>query len=294
MFTFKTTDSNHLQKYVKIYFDLCNRAKFRKIDNVGTEIHHITPRQLGGTDDADNLVKLTLREHFICHKILSLITISRDKRKMLKALYMMSNTRGLRLNSKIYSECKHSVSEYMKNRIVSEKTKKKISDFRKQYWIDNREILLEQCNRESTRKIIQEKVSRYIQNNYDEFYQKMLRINRNPEKIKKTAEKHRGMKRSDTTKHKQSIKKKQFIEKNSGPSNKGKVHYHNPLTGEQIQIEKSIIPPIGFISGLGQKYKPRGKWFNNGLDLKMFYDGQEIPSGWSKGRLKTRKVVIHV
>jgi hypothetical protein len=43
-----------------------------------------------------------------------------------------------------------------------------------------------------------------------------------------------------------------------------------------------------------QKYKPRGKWFNNGLDLKMFYDGQEIPSGWSKGRLKTRKVVIHV
>lgn len=35
-----------------------------------TEVHHIVPRSLGGTDTADNLVRLTPREHFLAHWLL--------------------------------------------------------------------------------------------------------------------------------------------------------------------------------------------------------------------------------
>ena len=35
-----------------------------------SERHHIIPRCLGGTDDEDNLIYLTYREHFIAHKLL--------------------------------------------------------------------------------------------------------------------------------------------------------------------------------------------------------------------------------
>lgn len=34
------------------------------------EKHHILPKSLGGTDDEDNLVLLTSREHFLCHYLL--------------------------------------------------------------------------------------------------------------------------------------------------------------------------------------------------------------------------------
>jgi hypothetical protein len=35
------------------------------------EDHHIIPRCMGGLDTKDNLVLLTLREHFLCHKLLA-------------------------------------------------------------------------------------------------------------------------------------------------------------------------------------------------------------------------------
>lgn len=46
------------------------------------EVHHIKPRCLGGTDDAENLVKLTLQEHYRCHCLLPQIhteEIAHDK-----------------------------------------------------------------------------------------------------------------------------------------------------------------------------------------------------------------------
>jgi hypothetical protein len=55
--------------YEKIYNQLIDRARTRKLE-VYKERHHIIPRCIGGTDDIDNLVELTAREHFIAHKLL--------------------------------------------------------------------------------------------------------------------------------------------------------------------------------------------------------------------------------
>lgn len=53
------------------------------------EWHHIIPRSMGGTDESDNLVKLTFREHFIAHLLLVKITTGIDKERMARAVLLM-------------------------------------------------------------------------------------------------------------------------------------------------------------------------------------------------------------
>jgi ribosomal protein L37AE/L43A len=51
------------------------------------EVHHIVPRSLGGSDDADNLIRLTARQHFIAHWMLARAIGGSASR----AFFMMSN-----------------------------------------------------------------------------------------------------------------------------------------------------------------------------------------------------------
>ena len=81
-------------KYTIWYDSLINRAKNRTIYGY-TEKHHITPRSLGGTDDNDNLVKLTPKEHFVCHLLLTKMTIGNARYKMNFALHMLSNANNI-------------------------------------------------------------------------------------------------------------------------------------------------------------------------------------------------------
>ena len=75
-------------KYTTIYYNIVNRAKLRNLEGY-CEKHHIIPKSLGGSDVKDNLVKLTAKEHFICHLLLTRMTISVSKSKMVQALCMM-------------------------------------------------------------------------------------------------------------------------------------------------------------------------------------------------------------
>jgi len=55
--------------YIKIYDNIIEKAKTRKLEDYG-EKHHIIPKCLGGNNLEENLVKLSFREHFICHWLL--------------------------------------------------------------------------------------------------------------------------------------------------------------------------------------------------------------------------------
>ena len=77
-----------MDKYTRWYNHIVERARYRIIEDY-TETHHIKPRSLGGSDDIDNLVVLTAREHFICHWLLTKMTTGEDRYKMLNALRMM-------------------------------------------------------------------------------------------------------------------------------------------------------------------------------------------------------------
>ena len=74
-----------MNKYTNWYHAITERAQTRSIDGY-VERHHIQPRSLGGTDDKDNLVDLTAREHFICHWLLTKMHTGEDKAKMIYAL----------------------------------------------------------------------------------------------------------------------------------------------------------------------------------------------------------------
>jgi len=76
--------------YLNLYHTIINRRKATPCRDQYTEKHHIIPRSLGGSDDADNLVNLTAREHFICHYLLVKIYSEGPKHfKMLRAFLMM-------------------------------------------------------------------------------------------------------------------------------------------------------------------------------------------------------------
>lgn len=56
--------------YLKIYNQIIEHAK--SVSRTGyLEKHHIVPKCLNGTNDPDNLVSLTAREHYICHWLLA-------------------------------------------------------------------------------------------------------------------------------------------------------------------------------------------------------------------------------
>ena len=72
--------------YHKHYYTLIHRAK-STVKEGYVEKHHIVPRCLGGSDEIDNLVALTAREHYIAH--LLLVKIYPNEKKLVYAARMM-------------------------------------------------------------------------------------------------------------------------------------------------------------------------------------------------------------
>ena len=90
-------------KYTRAYFRIIEHRKSNP-SNDPTERHHIIPKSIGGSDASDNLVDLTLREHFICHLLLTkMVEHPQHKYCMTRASRLMANTRGIKVNSRLYS-----------------------------------------------------------------------------------------------------------------------------------------------------------------------------------------------
>jgi len=94
--------------YTKIYNSLIEKAQNRELSGY-KEVHHITPRCLGGSDDKSNLVALTAREHFIAHKLLT--KIYPDNPKLYYAFGCMSTRKTL--SSIQYEDASHAKSVAM-------------------------------------------------------------------------------------------------------------------------------------------------------------------------------------
>lgn len=104
-------------KYKFWYFNICDKAKGEnrtKNKNIYYEKHHILPRSLGGTNDKENLVLLTSREHFLCHWLLTKFTIGASKRKMLNA-FSFFTTRNLSSKAHEIVCLKNSIAKKGKN-----------------------------------------------------------------------------------------------------------------------------------------------------------------------------------
>jgi hypothetical protein len=74
--------------YQNIYNQIIERAKGRKLEGY-KERHHIIPKCLGGDNSKENLVDLTAREHYICHRLLC--KIYPNNNSLSSALWLMIN-----------------------------------------------------------------------------------------------------------------------------------------------------------------------------------------------------------
>ena len=107
-----------MNKYEKWYSAITNRAKYRTLDGY-KERHHIIPHSLGGSDDSDNLVDLTAREHFLCHWLLTKMYTGEARGKMINALYMMraesphQKRYESKITSRIYENLRTEYSQYI-------------------------------------------------------------------------------------------------------------------------------------------------------------------------------------
>lgn len=119
-------------KYTTTYYNIINRAAVRVNATGYTETHHIIPKSLGGTDEATNLVVLTAREHFICHRLLINMTQGANKRSMSHALRMMTahsptqNGNRYLPSGIIYENMKIQMNAASKGRPCSPETREKI------------------------------------------------------------------------------------------------------------------------------------------------------------------------
>jgi len=107
--------------YHKLYNQIIERGKSRILDGY-KERHHIIPRCIGGTDELDNIVELTAKEHFICHKLLT--EIYPNENKLHYAIWMMTTMsdimeRDYKIGSREYHRLRESLT-------VSDETREKM------------------------------------------------------------------------------------------------------------------------------------------------------------------------
>jgi len=195
--------------YKKIYNQIITRGQNRNLIGY-KEKHHIIPRCLGGIDE-NNIVELTAKEHFICHKLLT--EIYPTETKLHHAVWIMINgynkNRKYKIGSREYQRLKENIvftethrkklsvasmgNTRALGRIVSKETRRKIS-----------ESNLGQTRSEETKKKISESLTGKTHS--EETRKKMSKskkgILRTEEEKRKISETLKGHKMSDETRRK--------------------------------------------------------------------------------------------
>ena len=151
-------------KYTRWYFSIISNARenVQQKEQFYCERHHIIPKSCGGSNDPQNIVKLSAREHFICHLLLCRMLENPLRYKMIFAAKRMCSNKGgkaqrnYKISSRIFEtlrketaiaisvtnkgklkgapkseETKRKISEANKGKIPSQETKQKLSQAQK-------------------------------------------------------------------------------------------------------------------------------------------------------------------
>jgi len=129
-------------KYNCIYENIISKAKQLELERIEKkkkrlqylENHHIIPKCLGGSNDKDNLVLLTPKEHFLAHKLL--VKMHPENRKLNYAYWMMcmsvsrKNEGRIRPSAREYDSVRNNLVPWNKGLtgIYSDETRKAISE----------------------------------------------------------------------------------------------------------------------------------------------------------------------
>lgn len=102
--------------HTKTYYDIINHARKNPPTDYG-ENHHIIPRCLGGNNNWKNIVKLTARQHYICHCLLvRMVDKQSDSyRRLVNAIIIMKAKSGRMeryVSSCLYEKAKIEYSKF--------------------------------------------------------------------------------------------------------------------------------------------------------------------------------------
>jgi len=101
--------------YAKIYDNLINSRKDlnRNMKNGVYEKHHIIPKCLDGTNDKNNLILLTPREHYVAHRLLYKQYTGKKKALLAYAFFCLcrNNNQQRKITSRQYDLAKKYMSE---------------------------------------------------------------------------------------------------------------------------------------------------------------------------------------
>lgn len=133
---------NKYMNYANIYYRIIENAKLNPRTGY-TEVHHIIPKSIGGTDDVDNLVTLSAKEHFVCHRLLTKMFVGKQKSKMVYAAWAMTTLKNeyqkrYKINSRVYAVLREEYAKEVSERSRgkpgkqhTEETKQKMSEIAK-------------------------------------------------------------------------------------------------------------------------------------------------------------------
>ena len=278
--TLDTSLFNGTSKWLDLYFKIIKHyGKSQRFD--GSEGHHIYPKFIFG--DNDQLVYITYRIHYLLHFLLYLHCKKHINHLTGKALFPLICMRGGKekclttrreYNSKLYHQARRSFVESMKGeknpmfgKVISEETRRKQSDARRGVAKSS-----EHADAISIALRGRKKSEEHIN-----------KINKNPEKIAKTAAKHLGMKRTPET-----CANISEAMKGKPTFNKGLVTYYDPETKEVFYFSKDDTSVPSHLNrgnpALAGKKKPRKTYHHPvTLDIKRIVVGDEIPEGYILG-----------
>lgn len=116
--------------YYNTYHKIVNQAKSRTIQPEVVEIHHVIPKSLGGDNSSENMVALTPKEHWLCHRLLCKMYTGKEKSKMVFALWRMCNRRFTKVTGRRYQYAKQQRLDLVR----SKEYRKQNSNTLKQLW----------------------------------------------------------------------------------------------------------------------------------------------------------------
>tara|TARA_R100001480_G_scaffold29376_3_gene39905 strand:+ start:38 stop:847 length:810 start_codon:yes stop_codon:yes gene_type:complete len=264
----------------KIHDLIIKRAKERTLEGY-SEKHHIIPKCLGGTDDQDNLVHLTAREHFIIHKLLC--EIYPNESKLHWAAFMMATARGKHMDNRDYRIGSREYERLRESLEISDETRRKSGIAN----IGNKYRLGKKHSDESKKKMSQAAMG----NTNSRGYKHTEEARKNMSKAAKARDRkpHSG-----ETKQKMSDAWK--LKKEQG--------YESPMKGikrpeevkKKISASKTGVKRGKFsqewLDNMSKSLKGKAKgkiWINNGVKGSMILPDEPIPEGWTRGMLRRKQ-----
>lgn len=256
-------------KYTRWYFSIVESAKNRMTHGY-SETHHIIPKCLNGLDTADNLVKLTAREHFICHLLL---TKMHDSAKLKYALICLT------------LKNQHQRSRYVPTSKIYEKIKQTNAELAKERFTGNQK---HNVGKKRAYNPITNEIKMFFENDIPNDWI----LGNSPEMKKSQSGKNKNKTYYHNPDSKEVIALSEgekiphgFIKgnvnslnasKKAAEKNTGTILCYDPIT---LKSKRCKEIPNGWIKG------SIFIWANNGIENKQYMKNQPLPEGWVKGRL---------